>query len=279
MGFEFLKRAKSYTNKRIQELVDERAIGRARRIDSFSIDFDGDMTGRATFKDPDLGDNITFVKVSDKMIHPSAGLTFFVRNLDRASGNHSEYIIRDTITEGNYDEGGVVAPTGDCIFPLLALCTNEAIPELGIEAGMYVPLYDHNEGAASETDHITFVYHVLVGSVEEVTTIDPKYLPGASVPFVELSQETMLAVLSEGTATATREEHLKFREAAENTMPIVVKGRIDNGDGAYQGLCAYASGHGTEEFMYYDIMFNGQTVRAHVYAEHTNDYTQLTVIK
>ena len=59
---------------------------------------------------------------------------------------------------------------------------------------------------------------------DTIVPIDQKYLPGVCLPVVELSQETMTAIFTSGSATATEEEASAIISAKNAIVPIVVMG-------------------------------------------------------
>lgn len=58
---------------------------------------------------------------------------------------------------------------------------------------------------------------------ERVKTIDPKFIPGAVLPVVELSEETTSTLVASDSATANEEETALFTAAKEKQTAILIK--------------------------------------------------------
>ena len=87
----------------------------------------------------------------------------------------------------------------------VAWCVHETVCE--IQKGTYLLITENTRLELDETIH----------------PIDPKYMPGAVLPVVELSEETCNALLVGETATLTEAEAAVFMAAKDNINPVVVK--------------------------------------------------------
>lgn len=66
------------------------------------------------------------------------------------------------------------------------------------------------------------VYCTKVNFAETIHPIDPKYLPGAVLPVVELSEATTAALLENGTASANENECAILTAVSAKPTPIIV---------------------------------------------------------
>ena len=85
-------------------------------------------------------------------------------------------------------------------------------------------------------------------SWKTTTPIDPKYLPGVCLPVVELSAETLMALLSGQQVMATEKEAAVFMAARDNIAPLVVRGNFNGAGFASVGAFVTDSSSGAQIF-------------------------------
>lgn len=77
-------------------------------------------------------------------------------------------------------------------------------------------------GCVDENDHTCSI----MGEAETVHTIDPKFIPGAVLPVVDLSVETISAMINAGETTAKDEEAAAIISAKEQGKAICINATV-----------------------------------------------------
>lgn len=195
--------------------------------------FDGDLTGKTTV---DIESGVIFVKVSDETFTATDFKYLIYTELN--SIFNEKFTAEDVVIET--EEGTLGIQLDDRL-----LVVSDTTGNMMGSAGTYVEYRTFTGNTGERTIYVSKIV------TEKIHPIDPKYIPGAVLPVVEIST----ALAEDGSSTElSAEESAKLDEAAKDGIPCIIKAVLS---GSIPIHAVYAYGKNGPIVMY--VYPNGNT--------------------